>query len=75
MSPSCSAPRVGDAVADDLVDRGAQALGVAVVVERARVGAALDVELVAVRVDLVGGDPGPHELAGEAQDLGADAPA
>ena len=32
-------PVVGDAVADDLVDRGAQRLGEAVVVERARVAA------------------------------------
>ena len=38
-------PGVGDAVADHLVGRRAQALRVEVVVERARVGAALDVEL------------------------------
>ena len=58
MSPSCSDRGVGDAVADDLVDRRAHALREAVVVERARVGAALDGELVDVGVDLVGGDAG-----------------
>ena len=51
-------PGVGDAVADDLVDRRADALGEAVVVERARVGAALDGEVVDEDVDLVGGDAG-----------------
>ena len=40
--------RVGDAVADHLVERGAHALREAVVVERARVGATLDVQLVDV---------------------------
>ena len=65
-------PGVGDAVADDLVGRRAHALREAVVVERRRVGVALDVQLVDVRVDLVGGDARAHELAGQAQDLGGD---
>ena len=56
MSPSTSGPVVGDAVADDLVDRGAQRLREAVVVERARVAAPGDAGLVADRVELVGGD-------------------
>ena len=47
---------VGDAVADDLVGRRAHALREAVVVERGRIGVALDVQLVDVGVDLVGGD-------------------
>ena len=65
-------PGVGDAVADDLVRRRAHALREAVVVERRRVGVALDVQLVDVLVDLVGGDVRAHHLAGEAQDLGGD---
>ena len=47
---------VGDAVADDLVDRGAQRLGEAAVAERRRVGAVVDEELVPDAVQLVGGD-------------------
>ena len=70
MSPSCSGRRVGDAVADDLVHRGAHALRVAVVVERRRVAVTLDVQFVDVGVELVGGEPGADVLAGEAQDLG-----
>ena len=63
-------PVVGDAVADDLVDRRADALGEAVVVERARVGAPLDARLVDVGVDLVGGDAGGDPLTGQPQDFG-----
>ena len=70
MSPLSEHPSVGDPVADHLVGRRAQALRVAVVVERARVGAALDVELVAVGIDLVGRHARAEVLAGEAQDLG-----
>ncbi len=50
MSPSRERAVVGDAVADHLVDRGAQRLGeVPPVVERARVGAAGDGACVARR--------------------------
>ena len=49
-------PVVGDAVADHLVHRGAERLREAVVVERARVAAAVDAGLVADGVELVGGD-------------------
>ncbi len=49
---------VRDAVADDLVDAGAQRLREALVAERGRVGAVLDQELVADPVELVGGDAG-----------------
>ena len=70
MSPSTSGPVVGDAVADDLVHRGAQRLGEAVVVERARVAAPVDAGLVADGVELVGGDAGPDGGAGEGQHLG-----
>ena len=59
-------------MADDLVGAGAHALREPVVVERARVGVALDAELVHVAVDRVGGDAGLHHLAGEAQHLGGD---
>ena len=51
---------------------GAHALREAVVVERARVGVALDAQLVHVLVDLVGGDARAHHLAGQAQHLGGD---
>ena len=60
---------VGDAVADDLVHRGAERLAVAVVVERARVAVALDAGGVADRVELVGGDAGSHGGTGEREDL------
>ena len=65
---------VGDAVADHLVDRGAQRLREAVVVERARVAPALDARLVADRVELVGGDPRTDGGAGEREHLAGGAP-
>ena len=49
---------VRDAVADDLVQRGAQRLGEAAVAEGAGVGAMVDQELMADPVQLVGGDAG-----------------
>ena len=49
-------PRVGDAVADHLVDAGAQRLREALVAEGRRVGAVVAEELVADPVELVGGD-------------------
>jgi len=61
---------VGDAVADDLVDRGAHRLGVAAVVERARIAAPNDGGLVDEGVDPVGGDAGLHGTAGLDEDLG-----
>ncbi len=64
--------RVGDAVADDLVDAGAHALREVVVVERARVGVAFDAQVVDVHVDRIGRDPGGDHLAGQAQHLGGD---
>jgi tetratricopeptide (TPR) repeat protein len=51
---------VGYAVADDLVQRGAQRFRVAAVSERAGVGAVADEELVADTVELVGGHAGLH---------------
>ena len=56
-------PVVGDAVADDLVDRRAQRLGERAVVQRARIAAAPDALLVAQGVELVGGHPGRHRGA------------
>ena len=69
-----------DAVADDLVDRHADALGVAVVVEGSGDGAVLHGEFVHPGVDVVGGDAGPdargdqiqgrhHQAAGAADRL------
>ena len=61
---------VGDAVADHLVDRGADRLGVAVVVEGRGVGAPVDVRLMGDAVELVGRDARGHGRAGERQHLG-----
>ena len=44
------------------------------VVERAGIGIALDVEVVDVGIDLVGGDTRSYGLASEAQDLGRHRP-
>ena len=55
---------VGDPVGDDLVDRGAEALGVAPVAERRRVAALVEVRLVGDGVDVVGGDAG-SDLGGQ----------
>ena len=61
-------PAVRDAVADHLVDAGAEALGEAAVAERRGVRAVVAEELVADPVELVGrharGDVGAHQLAG-----------
>ena len=72
MSPSSSTAVVGDAVADDLVDRGAQRLGKALVAQRRRVGAVVEQELVADPVDLVGGDAGGDDRGGRRHGLGGD---
>ena len=70
MSPSPSGAAVGDAVADDLVDRRADALRVAVVVERAGIAAVADARVVAHHVEVVGRDAGGDRLPGLLQDLG-----
>lgn len=54
---------------DDFVDAGADALRVAVVVERTRVTTHLDGEVVDEDVDLVGGDAGANNLSGTSQNL------
>jgi hypothetical protein len=64
---------VGDAVADHLVDRGAQGLGEAPVAERRRVGAVVEQELVADSVDLVRGDAGRDDGGGRRHGLSGDA--
>jgi len=56
-------------VADDLVHAGADALRVAVVVQRAGVSAHLDGEVVHENVNLVCRHARLHDLAGTAQDL------
>src|SRR5690606_41451135 len=58
-------PLVGDAVADDVVDRGANALGEAAIAERRRYRAMADDEVVAQPVELAGGGAGAHMWADE----------
>ena len=60
---------VGDAVADHLVDRRAQRLREALVVQRARVAAARDARLVADAVELVGRHADLHRVGELEQDL------
>src|SRR5690606_16877093 len=54
---------VGDAVANDLVQRGAQRLGESAVAQGRRVGVVVHQELVADAVQLIGGDSGLAGLA------------
>jgi len=61
---------VGNAVADDFVQTGAHALGIAVIVQRAGVGASFDGEVVDEDVDVVRGHARLHELTGQTQDVG-----
>ena len=56
--------RVGDAVADDLVDRGADRFGEAHVAQAGRVGAVVAHVLVGYTVELVGGDTGGDDGGG-----------
>ncbi|CAB4695081.1 unannotated protein [freshwater metagenome] len=58
-------------MADHFVHAGAHAFAIAAVVQWAGVGAGVDGELMHVGIDLVGGDSGPHHLAREAQNFGA----
>lgn len=64
---------VGDAVADDLVDRGAERLGEPPVVERTRVGATGDAGVVADPVEFVGRDAGSDRRADLDEATGGDA--
>ena len=66
-------PAVGDAVADHLVDAGAQRLGEAAIAQRGGVRALVDEELVADPVQLVGGDARRHVAAHQLQRLRGDA--
>ena len=50
--------RIGDAVADDFVHRGADGFGITVIVEGAGEAAFIDVGLVGDGVEFVGGDAG-----------------
>src|SRR5205807_1860558 len=63
-------PRVGDTVADHLVDRGADRLRVTVVVERARVHAPAQALVVGGGIQLVGRDAGPDQPRQEDEQLG-----
>ncbi len=60
---------VGDAVADDLVDRGAHRLRESLVVQRARIAAARDARLVADAIELVGRHADLHRVGQLEQDL------
>ena len=51
-------PRAGDAMADDMVERGADGLGVAAIIQRARDGAVIEREAEHEFVEPVGGDAG-----------------
>ena len=66
--------RVGDAVADDLVERRAAGLREALVAQRRRVGAVVDHVLVGDAVQLVGGDAGRDGLARLGERARRDAP-
>jgi hypothetical protein len=66
-------PRVRDTVADALVDRGADALGEAAVVQGRGVSARLERPAVHRRVDRVGGHARADHRAGLVQDLGGQA--
>lgn len=63
---------VGDAVADDFVDAGANGVGVAVVAQAGRSVAVLDGVIVSQLVDLAGGDAGPDVRAQEVHDFGVE---
>ena len=56
MSPSRSGLSVGNAVADDMVDRGADRLAVAAIVERRRIGVVRHREIEDELVERLGGD-------------------
>ena len=58
MSPSSQLPVAGDAVADDMVDRGADRFREAAVVQRRRDARRGRGEMVAQLVELAGGDAG-----------------
>ena len=72
MSPSCSSLVAGNAVADDVVDRGADRLREAAIVERRRHRAVADDEVVAQPVQLAGGDAGLHVGRDEVERLGGE---
>ena len=61
MSPSLQRLVVGDAVADDMVDRGAAGFGVAAIVERGGDRAIVHAVVEDEAVDRLGGDAGRHD--------------
>ena len=65
---------VGNAVADDLVDRRTHRLGIAPVVERAGIGPPAHDLVVNLGVDAVGGHPWGHQLPSEQQHLSGHLP-
>ena len=65
--------RVGDAVADHLVERGAQGLGEAAVAQRGRVGAVVAQVLVPDAIELIGSDAGLDRAPDLGEGVGGDA--
>ena len=63
-------PLARNAMAHDMIDRGADRLRIAAVVERRRHGVVRDDELVAQRVERAGGDARPHMLGDHVQRFG-----
>ncbi len=66
---------IGNAVADDVVDRGADRLAVAAIVERRRIGAMRQGEVEDQLVEQFGGHAGPDMLGEQVEDLGRQRPA
>jgi hypothetical protein len=63
MSPSSMTGRIGDAVADDLVDAGAHGFRESAVAERRRICPVVAHVFVGDGIDVVGGDAGFDHLA------------
>ncbi len=61
---------VGDAMTDHFIQGGAHALGIAVIIEWAGIGATFDGEIVDQDIDVVRGDTWFHEVTRQPQDIG-----
>ena len=72
MSPSLSVLSLGNAVADDMVDRDAAALGIAAIAERRREAAGVERHLVDDIVELLRRDAGHDVRRERVEDLGGE---